>query len=335
MSSPARQLLQLISTSLSTLEITCSEKGFNIPDLHATFDPASEAFRNDPVAGEAASVLGAAALQLAAIFIPPQVSLYHSIAGFMKSAAARVCIESNVTEVLREGGPDGVHINDIAAKNGQDPQKIGRFLRILANHHIYREVKPNVFTNTRISSLLDTLKPSAELFAHPAQKHENTSGLAALACHHLDEAFKAAAYAWETVSDPNVTDATTDSPLSRSTGRRETVWEFYQRPENLHKHERFNIGMRGARALQPGDVGLHAFNWKSLSKGSVVVDVGGGLGSVSLPVAGEYPDLQIVVQDLPPVIESAAKLWKKENPEALMSGRVKLEGQSNSIHAHD
>ncbi|CAA7266025.1 unnamed protein product [Cyclocybe aegerita] len=325
MSSPARQLLALISTSLSTLENTCAEKGFNIPDLHAAFDPASEAFRADPVAGEAANVLGAAALQLAAIFLPPHVSLYHNVSGYVRSAATRVCIESNVTEILREGGPNGVHVNDIAAKNGLDPRKIGRFLRILANHHIYREIKPNVFTNTRISSMLDTLKPTAELFAHPEQKHENTPGLTAMTCHHLDEGYKSAAYTWETVSDPNTTDDTTDSPLSRWTGRKETVWDFYQRPENLDKYKRFNIGMHGVKALQPSDVCLKAFDWKSLAKGSVVVDVGGGLGTACLPVAREYPDLQIIVQDLPTVIENAKELWQKENPGALESGRVKLE----------
>jgi hypothetical protein len=36
---------------------------------------------------------------------------------------------------------------------------------MMATHHIYREVKPDVFTNNRVSSLLDTLKPSAEIIA--------------------------------------------------------------------------------------------------------------------------------------------------------------------------
>ena len=41
----------------------------------------------------------------------------------------------------------------------------GRFLRFLASHHIYREIRPNVFTNTRISSMLDTHKSSSEIMA--------------------------------------------------------------------------------------------------------------------------------------------------------------------------
>ncbi|KAJ3483198.1 hypothetical protein NLJ89_g12083 [Agrocybe chaxingu] len=86
MSSPARQLLKLLSTSLTTFEKVCAEKHFEIPDLNAPFHPASEAFRSDPVAGEAANVLGAAALQLAAIFVPPQISLYHMVGGIYSSS---------------------------------------------------------------------------------------------------------------------------------------------------------------------------------------------------------------------------------------------------------
>ncbi|CAA7266021.1 unnamed protein product [Cyclocybe aegerita] len=325
MSSPARQLLELLSASLSTIEKVCAEKRFEIPDLNAPFHPASEAFRSDPIAGEAANVLSAAALQLAAIFAPPQVSLYHMVGGFFRSAALRVCLESSVTEILREGGPNGVHINDIGAKNGQDPQKIGRFLRILSNHHVYREVRPNIFANTRISSMLDTLKPSVEIIAHPEKKHENTHGLPALAAHHLDEAFKAAAYSWEIVSDPQSTDAPTDTPLSRATGRKETLWDYYQRPENLYKYKRFNIGMQGVRALQPENASLDAFDWGSLAPGSVVVDVGGGVGTASLPIARKYPELYVILQDLPPVIEDAKRVWSKELPDALTSERVTLE----------
>ena len=41
----------------------------------------------------------------------------------------------------------------------------------MATHHIYREVKPDVFTNNRISSLLDTMKPSAEIIAEYVHRH--------------------------------------------------------------------------------------------------------------------------------------------------------------------
>lgn len=74
-----------------------------------------------------------------------------------------------------------MHIEDIAAKAGVDSMKlgrmilrkdmrssthellIGRLLRVLCNHNVYREVTPDVFANTRISSVLDTGKSVEEL----------------------------------------------------------------------------------------------------------------------------------------------------------------------------
>ena len=46
-----------------------------------------------------------------------------------------------------------------------------------------------------------------------------------------------------------------------------------------------------------------AFDWKSLPTNALVVDVGGGVGSVSMALARECPDLRIVVQDRPGVVE--------------------------------
>ena len=45
------------------------------------------------------------------------------------------------------------------------PGHAARCLRFLATEHIYRELKPDVFTNNRISSMLDTLKPSKDIIA--------------------------------------------------------------------------------------------------------------------------------------------------------------------------
>lgn len=37
-------------------------------------------------------------------------------------------------------------------------------MRYLAIHHVYRESKPYVFTNNRVSGTLDTGKPSKDIF---------------------------------------------------------------------------------------------------------------------------------------------------------------------------
>ena len=51
-----------------------------------------------------------------------------------------------------------------------------------------------------------------------------------------------------------------------------------------------------------------AFDWKSLPSNSVVVDVAGGVGTSAFPLARGYPELKIVIQDLPGVIGEARKV---------------------------
>ncbi|KAG6817102.1 hypothetical protein H0H87_012623 [Tephrocybe sp. NHM501043] len=326
MVSQIRQLLDHIIDAVGKLESSCNSTGTAIPDLHAPFFPQSEAFRASPAAAESANIISAAALQLAAILTPPHVSLYHAVGGHFKSAALRACLESSVTEILREAGPEGLHVDAIATKNGQDPRKLARFLRYLATNHIYREITPNVFTNTRISSMMDTLKPSQDVIDHPETKHDNTPGLAALASHHLDEAFKASAYAWETLSDPDTAKSgdPTASPFARAFNAKETLWDLHARDEQ--RSRRFNIGMRGIQALQPVDAILGAYEWSKLPAGSVIVDVGGGIGSESLTLARKFPSFDIVVQDLTSVIADAKEFWKENLPNA----KVTLEGKHGS-----
>nr|GAT49961.1 S-adenosyl-L-methionine-dependent methyltransferase [Mycena chlorophos] len=325
--STIRQLLQILTEAVDTLEAACQSAAVAIPDLCDPFTPASEAFREVPKAAEAASLIGAAALQLEAIVTPPQISLYRVVSGHFKSAALRVCLESNVTELLREAGPKGMHGHDICAKNGQDPEKLARFIRYLATHHVYREVSPNVFANTRISSMLDTLKSSEEIIANPLSKHDGTFGLAALASHHLDEAFKASAYAWETLADPQtrLSGDPTASPFARAMGRPETLWTYFERPENSFAAHRFGIGMQGIEGLQPPDAILNAYPWATLPQGSRVVDVGGGVGTSCLTLAREFPGLKLVNQDLPGVIKQAGEVWNNKMPDALKSGQVVLQ----------
>jgi len=68
-------------------------------------------------------------------------------------------------EILREAGPKGLHVNDIGQKNNLDPKKNARLLRYLSTYYMFREVEPDVFANTRMSSMLDTGKSVKDLLA--------------------------------------------------------------------------------------------------------------------------------------------------------------------------
>ncbi|KAJ7354209.1 S-adenosyl-L-methionine-dependent methyltransferase [Mycena albidolilacea] len=311
---------------VQTLEAACRSSGTLILDLHLPFTPPSEAFRANPEAAEAAHIIAAAALQLETIVTPPQVSLSHIV--HLKSSALRICLESGVTEILCEAGSQGIHVKDIGKKNGQDPERLGCFMHYLATHHVHRQVSLNVFAHTRISSMLDTLKPSTKVITDLENKHNGTTGLAALVSHHLDETFKASAYAWETLSDPatRFSGNPAAASLAHVIGSADMLWTYYARLEECFRHDRFGIGMEGIQALQPPDAILKAYDWGQLAAGSLIVDVASGVGTLCLTLAEKFPELKFVVQDLEVLFSRGKRsLWNKKMPAVMSSGQVKFQ----------
>lgn len=68
------------------------------------------------------------------------------------------------------------------------------------------------------------------------------------------------------------------------------------------------------------------FDFATLPKGAKVVDVGGGVGTISLAITKAFPHLHVVVQDQKPVIDGEAQaLWAKEDQKAVEDGRVTLQ----------
>ena len=59
-----------------------------------------------------------------------------------------------------------------------------------------------------------------------------------------------------------------------------------------------------------GLTALHSvrYDWKSLPEGSVVVDVGGGIGVVTRVLAKAHPHLKFIIQDQLEVIEDGLKV---------------------------
>nr|KAJ7278712.1 hypothetical protein C8J57DRAFT_1221550 [Mycena rebaudengoi] len=157
------QLSKLISESIATVEKLSSEYDTPLPELDATAP--CEDFKAIPGAAKAARVIASAGLQLAVLMMSPLEAVSAVVWGISTVAALRVCLEANVTEILREAGPEGMHADEIAAKTQLDGAKLARIMRLLATHYIYREVRPDTFVNNRLSVALDTGKPVAELLA--------------------------------------------------------------------------------------------------------------------------------------------------------------------------
>lgn len=138
----------------------------------------------------------------------------------------------------------------------------------------------------------------------------------------LDEGWMGATSAVTTLRDPKTrfSGEPTDAPLARTIGSNVPFWVWIEQPDQEMRLQRFGIAMQGVAAMQPAEAALDrgmprayflpvifildahgtsltGFDWEILGVEDVVVDVGAGVGAVSLALAKSYPSLKIVVQD--------------------------------------
>ncbi|KAF9471449.1 S-adenosyl-L-methionine-dependent methyltransferase [Pholiota conissans] len=324
-----RSLASLITDSISKIELACATKNVKLPSLDEPFSPQSEAPLMNPEISEAASIIIAAASQLIATVRPAPMGLLTTAMQFHLSSALRVAVETNVVEILREAGPQGLHIDDISARNNTDPSKLGRVLRLLATEHIFKEVSPDVFANNRISSASDTGKPVKDLFERPEEKYPGTSGISAAISHFTDDQLKSSAYLLEAFTDPNY--AKNEDPshtaFNKAFQTDLPIFTWFEQPGNESRLQRFGIVFEVGSRLYPPNAILDGYDWGALPKGSTVVDVGGGIGTQSLLISKAFPDLKLVVQDREAVIPDGIKFqyYEASAPELLTSGRVSLQ----------
>ncbi|PPQ86971.1 hypothetical protein CVT25_009763 [Psilocybe cyanescens] len=158
----------------------------DFPSLDAPCNPVSlaEALTSHPTVLAATCRIVAAAGQLSATVQTPFLTLCDATMGYHLPSCMRLLEASHVVEILREAGPDGLHVDSISEKNGVKATKLAHILRLLATHHILRELSPDVFALNRISSLVDSGKTVAELKAYqengiPEMKYRDTNGIAA------------------------------------------------------------------------------------------------------------------------------------------------------------
>ncbi|KAJ7835943.1 O-methyltransferase [Mycena olivaceomarginata] len=326
MASTLVELCGLISSSVAAVDARCKALSRTYPDLNNPANAAEdESVVNDSEIADAASVALAAASQLIAHLQLPARTVLETSLAFLVSAALGVVSASATAEIIREAGPQGCHINDIGKKNGMDPMKIARVLRPLATQHIFREVSPDVFAHNRISVTLDTGKSSEAVLAAPEDKHQGAQGFAAIVELNTDETFKAGAYIQDVVLAPSKDADEFDTPLNRAFNTHVGLFSWFERPENRVRFRRFGMAMDAGRRVSPPGSALYRFNWSTLPERALVVDVGAGIGSISLSVAKANPNLRFVIQDRASVIIEGKEYWDQELPGASASGRVSFQ----------
>ncbi|TFK34695.1 hypothetical protein BDQ12DRAFT_689414 [Crucibulum laeve] len=339
-----------------------SEKPLDFPSLDAPCDPTSlaEALTAHPTVVVAINRILAAAGQMSATVQTPFLTLCDATMGYHLPSCMRILEASNTVEILREAGSGGLHVRFISELNGVEESKLAHILRLLATHHILREVSPDVFALNRISSLVDsgkTFKELKELEASgkPEIKYQDTNGIAAFVGLCTDEIYKSSAYLTETylLSPSKQTregQEPTQAPfcyafdtvksgtgyfgwLEGETGgfgkiEGRASMDFAVKAgaanPNRFRLERFGKAMSGTGSWEAPGAVLNGFDWTSLPKGSTVVDVGGGIGSTSMLLATASEDvglgLKFIIQDRSVVVEMGEKAWRAKCPELLDVG---------------
>uniref|UniRef100_A0A8H7Y8H6 S-adenosyl-L-methionine-dependent methyltransferase n=1 Tax=Psilocybe cubensis TaxID=181762 RepID=A0A8H7Y8H6_PSICU len=318
-------LAKLISDSVAKVDQLCIEQGVIFPSLDDPFTTESESIKLHPEVAEAANYIISAAAQLIAILRPVPVTLSTSAIHVHVSSALRVVVDSNVVEILREAGPQGLHVKKISEKNGVEAGKLGRLLRLLASEHMFKEITPDVFATNRISSALDTGKPYEELVKNPGEKLIGTNGIAAYISRSTDESVKSSGFLYEALTYSSSEKAPSPpSPFNLAFNTELHIFSWLAQKGNEYRLQRFGIAFDGFDKMLPVNGVTKGYRWGSLPKGSIVVDVGGGVGSESMKIAKTFPDLKVIIQDAEGVVANGVKtnalqFYETRFPEGLSS----------------
>ncbi|KAH7105014.1 S-adenosyl-L-methionine-dependent methyltransferase [Auriculariales sp. MPI-PUGE-AT-0066] len=337
-----KALSQIVNNAVAALEKTVSNAGVDLPSLDTPIagedDSATAAALSSSAAIEAVDLLVAATAQIAALVRSPYATVMEASSMSIMPAVLQFLVDVNVPEILRGASLGGMSAENIAKAAQVDVQKLAHSLRFTATHHIFKEVSPNHFAHNRISSTLDTgaavdsLKPENTL-----EKHLGSNGVAAMVKLQAQEVAVIALKLTEhyTSPDSRFSRSPTNTVAARALGvlgepgMNATLFGWLQRPENAQKAHLYGLAMASAKYMSAAsDAVLEGFDWASLKQGSVVVDVGGGVGNIMLPLYARYEGLKFVVQDRAQTIPMGEKLWNEKFADALPSGRVTLAAHS-------
>ncbi|KAG5336711.1 Sterigmatocystin 8-O-methyltransferase [Termitomyces sp. J132] len=314
-------LANIIVTNVAALEAAYAEKGATFPSLDDPFRPTPMDF--DTSLAPTKALIVAAAAQILACVRSPIETLQEYSPGMYLTATLGFVVDTNIPDILNEGNPEGVHVKDIAAQIEVEPSYIARILRFLATRHVFREAKPNVFANNRISSLLSKNKSVVEIKVDPIGRFD-LAPMAGFVSSSADEALTSSVHLSEFVQNPTQAAAAFNIGLKTEA----KMWEWYEEAGNEWRARRFSAAMKGGADRFPGEIFVRGVGLRDLKDGDVVVDVGGSVGSCTLHLFRASPNINYVVQDLEKQIMTAADFWQENASDAVPSGKVKLQAHN-------
>ncbi|ESK82758.1 S adenosyl L methionine dependent methyltransferase [Moniliophthora roreri MCA 2997] len=297
-------LTTLITSSVQEVLAAYASVGKTVPSLDSVEPGAFDGAVEDVPErlARAVKVIEAACVQLVCTVSNPSGLIFDKAIAQPELSCLVIVTKARIADLLVDK-PEGMDVKQLAEASGfRDSDKLGRVMRLLAAKHVFREVKPDVYANNRLSVKLISKNAMFDLVGHLT-----------------DEARLAAAHAYETFSTkPKFPDETA---FQRLTGHK--IFDWYNLPENKEKAERFNRAMVGMIGLH-GSFLSKVYPWMEHPLERTVCDVGGGNGHNMIDLLKKHPNLKAVLQDQPQVIEQAKRYWTKEYPQAIEEKRVRF-----------
>ena len=207
--------------------------------------------------------------------LPPPVKLLHLMIGYWMSQAVYVAAKLGIADLLRDGPRTSAAL---ATACQAHPDALYRLLRTLASRGVFTELDARTFALTPMAEWLRTDHPGS---------------LRPLALMYGEEHYQA----WGNV----LSSIQTGEPAFE---QHFGVSYFQYLADHPESAATFDAAMTGyAAQVARGVVDAYTFSGSSL-----VVDVGGGQGTLLAAILAANPHLRGILFDLPPVIASAAPL---------------------------
>jgi 6-hydroxytryprostatin B O-methyltransferase len=294
MASSTQSLVDLandILKSATTLQKELAEE--NLPQPSFTLD-GLQSYHDvhfNPVAMDARTKLIEAARTIYTLALGPSDALrYIANTERMRVNILRTLHELSIANAVPVDG--SVSIDELASKVGAHPNPLRRVMRLAYTMHLFQEPldQPDFVAHTPMSALLPAMSPYLWLQLSDSTQMQASSwqlpwGLRNWPHPPINKSDSAGRDFWTIIRD--------DEPEGR--GMSLFASAMSAQIQSMH----------GTNAMQVAV----SFDWAGLGEG-VVIDIGGGSGHLSIPVAQEFPRLHFVVQDLPKNEGSAIELIK-------------------------
>ncbi|KAF5319647.1 hypothetical protein D9619_008584 [Psilocybe cf. subviscida] len=241
------------------------------------------------------SKLEGACEQLCTTLAPPSHTIMNRAQDY-GWACLQVAVQLKLADELTDK-PNGLHVDELAAKVNVNPMKLASILRVLAARHCFREVSPDVFANNRLSVNIIS-----------------DTSLAALVDLIADDGQTPATLLPQYLVDPD---------YGQSLSMTKALYQYRRKDQGIPDktfYERVKTdasipdpiikvmmkAMRSMNTVMGSQAALSAYPWNNVKS---VCDVGSGLGAFSRSLLERFPDVRVVQFDLAPTIAMAEQQW--------------------------